>query len=363
VRLRVGNSAQILREVTGRRRALVITTPGMARRDAVRVLMATLSNAVLWDKVEQNPDPKSLLNNLPSATASGAELLIAIGGGSAIDTAKALAVLLVAGRSGFEEALAGRAIEREGAMPLIAVPTTAGTGSEVTSFATLWDKAGLRKQSISGPGLFAQHAILDAALCLSTPLPVTIASGLDAISQALEAIWNRYATPVTDALALRSLEVGLSTLPVLRSQLQNLELRRSMQESSALAGLAISTTRTAIAHSISYPITLQTGLPHGLACSFTLPAVLEFNAAVDDGRLQRLARHLGFSGIPELAENLRMLLRKLDVPRLLAEYGVGTGTARDVAGQLLTPGRADNNMRDVTQGDALEIVLRSLDPK
>src|SRR5690606_14532428 len=136
-----------------------------------------------------------------------------------------------------------------------------------------------------GPGMFPAVALVDPDLTRSLPESETVSTGLDALSQGLEAWWNRNAGPVTDAFALRAARLALDTLEPLVADLGDPVLRTAMAEASLLAGLAISGTRTAVAHSISYPLTLRFGIPHGLACGFTLPVILEYN---DDGGHPRM---------------------------------------------------------------------------
>jgi alcohol dehydrogenase len=248
-------------------------------------------------------------------------------------------------------------------LPLIAVPTTAGTGSEVTPFATIWDRARQKKYSLAQANLHPWVALLDPALTLSLPLETTISAGLDALSQALEAIWNRHATPLTTIYATQAARIALDTLPQLAQAPGDLSLRSQMMGASLLAGLAISQTRTALAHSMSYPITARYGLPHGLACSFTLPAILEFNAAADDGRLAQAAQALGSSSVARLHDRLERLLQTLGVDQLLRCYVPTPDELAILVPQMLTPGRADNNMRpaDIEQvGEILAAAVERL---
>jgi alcohol dehydrogenase len=138
--------------------------------------------------------------------------------------------------------------------------------------------------------------------------------------------------------------------------LGDLELRSRMLEASLLAGLAIARTRTALAHSMSYPITARYGVPHGLACGFTLPAILEFNAAEDDGRLADIASHLGLASTHALREALRQLLQSLGVTQALRQYIPSRAALLDLAPRMLTPGRADNNLRAATTEDVRQIL-------
>jgi alcohol dehydrogenase len=239
---------------------------------------------------------------------------------------------------------------------VITIPTTAGTGAEVTPFATIWDFRQRKKYSLTGNDLFPIKAVLDPALTLDLPELLTVSSGLDAISHALESIWNENANPVSIGLATQSLVISLRTLPELKNNPTDMEGRATMMESSLLAGMAISQTRTALAHSISYPLTLAFDLPHGIACSFTLPAILRFNAETDDGRLKQLATHLGYTSIDELADVLKDLLMDLGVPRIFSAHISDDEQALALTPDMLTPGRADNNLRSASLDQVYSIV-------
>jgi len=201
--------------------------------------------------------------------------VLAIGGGSTLDLAKVLRYRMA---NSTEAAAAWRANTLPAGVhrhPLTLVPTTAGTGSEVTRWATLWDTAVLQpgKLSWAPPDGYAEDAYVDAALTLSCPLRQTRDSGLDTLAHALEALWNRNATPVSDALALEAARTVLETLPALLKQQDNLDARTAMARASLLAGLAMSQTQTALAHALSYDLTLQENMPHGEACAVWLPMV------------------------------------------------------------------------------------------
>jgi len=348
IRFDAGRLGELPDLVAGRR-ALLVTTPGFTSRGLTARVVDLIGHArtIVFDRVQPNPDLLALDRAGQALADQGAEVVVALGGGSAIDTGKALSVLLAAGAPAplREHLRDGAPLPDRAPLPLVAVPTTAGTGSEVTPFATIWDHERGVKRSLSDARLFARTALLDPALTVSLPAEVTIASGLDALSQAFEAIWNVNATPITSRFALDAIAIVFETLEPLLAHLGSLELRSRMMEASLLAGLAISRTRTALAHSISYPITAHFGVPHGLACSFTLPALLEFNAPLDDGRLAEIAGRLGLVSLSTLHYRLERLLAMLGVTRMLRRYIPSRAALLDLAPQMLTPGRSDNNLR------------------
>lgn len=366
VRIRFGaGRLDDLAQVEGVTRFLLVTTPGFTRRGVTARLERLVGKGrlVVHDAVEPNPDLSIVEATASSLTHNEVSAIIALGGGSAMDTAKALSVLL--GEGGREFSLRahlerGSPLPSGSPLPIYAVPTTAGTGAEVTPFATIWERATEKKHSLTGPSLFPHTAILDPLLTLGLPEEETVASGLDALSQGLESIWNHRANPMTIALATRTVRLAISALPRLVGQPNNLELRAQMMEASLLSGLAISVTRTALAHSMSYPLTARYGLPHGLACSFMLPTLLDFNTAADDGRLERLAKELGFANTGTLRARLQETLLALGMPARLLRYLPKPEESLSLAPQMFTPGRADNNLRPIEPGDITHILTASL---
>lgn len=261
---------------------LLLCSAGMAKRGVVARVCAEGGPWTLRT-IAPNPDLDEVdalaaeLTRLAAAAAAPPfAAVVALGGGSVIDAGKALAVLLPAGG---ERALHAHLRQHAplafaAALPLFCIPTTAGTGAEVTPFATIWDGASRQKHSLHNAALFPRLALLDPELTLSLPWTETLYSALDAASHALETLWNRGATPVSGALAVHALQLIVDHLPRVQAAADDLDARARLQEASVLAGLAISQNRTALAHSISYPLTARFGVPHGLACSFTLAALL-----------------------------------------------------------------------------------------
>jgi phosphonate metabolism-associated iron-containing alcohol dehydrogenase len=297
------------------------------------------------DRIEPNPDVANLTSMYEAfwREHAGVEAVVAVGGGSAMDTAKALMVGTASGR--FDELVAllakGGAFEPHRVKALVAVPTTAGTGSEVTPWATIWDKAAGKKHSLHLPQTWPEAAIVDAELMLTLPASVTVQSGLDALSHALESIWNVNANPISDTYAVAAAREVMATLPALLRDLGNRELRGRMALAALKAGMAFSNTKTALAHSISYEMTLRFGLPHGIACSFTLPMVLDRAVGTDPGRDAVLGQI--FDGeLRDAPARLREFLRAVGVKTEFADYGVPEDDSRRMVAHALEGVRGKN---------------------
>ena len=339
------------------RRALIVTTPGTTQRGLTGRVASMLNDVAIHDGVRANPTLADVDSALRSWRGEGIEAVVGIGGGSAIDVAKILSLALTVSDLTVDRWLTA---DPPGAsaqpLPLVAIPTTAGTGSEVTPFATVWDDVTRRKHSVGSANLHPRVAIIDPELAVTLPWEVTIASGLDAYSQCFEAICNRNATPITTSFAERGLGLVPGALRELRRDPASPGSRAAMAEAALLSGLAISNTRTGLAHSISYPITGHLGIPHGLACALALPGVLAFNAETDDGRLARVAASTGLGSADRIVPEVLRLYDALGVRDLLRSKLGDISALRRLAPEMLTPGRADNNIRRASRGDVEKIV-------
>ncbi len=280
--------------------------------------------------------PESIINNITpnpdfltlgescrqfSNKVSKDTVIIALGGGSVIDAVKVLA----SSNNGFKVVQrfleTGEGEDSLGNYPIIAIPTTAGTGSEVTHWATVWDTVSQKKYSLARYALYPSHAVIDPELMLGLPKDLTISTGLDALSHALESLWNRNSNPVSANHAVFAAREMIEALPKLARDRQNLELRSRVARASLFAGLAFSNTKTALAHSVSYPITLKYNVPHGLACSFSLPKIMNSVIGEDETCDQNLRRIFG-NDLDAAVSILENLLHDLDVSTKASSYGV-----------------------------------------
>ncbi len=298
----------------GAEHVLLVTTPGFLKRGEVQRVKNILGShqVTVWHEVKPNPDLTDLDAASESLRNRGIGCVVGLGGGSAIDAAKVLATTM----SNSQE-LTLRKVFRDkpevywtSRLPLIAIPTTSGTGSEVTPFATVWDHKEQQKYSLVGDFVYPDVALLDATLTLSLSEDDTLYPALDAVSHALESLWNKNCTPISRIYAYRALILWNKVFPEIRRNPKNVSIKNQLMMGSTLAGIAISQTRTAIAHAISYELTLGYGMPHGLACSFTLPFLIQEN-------INQISNHeIELSVIKEVKKNLL----ELDFGRMLRKY-------------------------------------------
>lgn len=337
-----------------RGRVLVVTSAGTVRRGVAERVRGLLEHegSLLYDRVEPNPTLSQIDEALSSLRGERFDSIVAVGGGSSLDVGKVLSLGLTAPEFVLADLVSGEHPWNDTEpLPFIAVPTTAGTGSEVTPTATLWDGAAHRKLSATTPKLFPRVALIDPELTLSLPWEATLGPGLDAYSQCFESICNRNATPVTTAVAQRGLSLVPTALRRLRSHPTDMDARARMSEAALLSGLAISRTRTALAHSMSYPITAHSGLSHGLACALVLPAVVAFNLETDDGRLAEIAAQVGLESSEVMVDRILELYADLGVVDAIRPRVPALGALREFVPEMLTAGRADNNVRPADEDD------------
>lgn len=274
----------------------------------------------ILNQVHENPD----LMDLPEICSAfkphqdQIEILVALGGGSVIDTTKALAVAL--DDASRVEAVLKNGSKVEKALPIIAIPTTTGTGSEVTSWATIWDKENNSKFSLNDPKLYAISAICDPLLTLKLPVSLTVQTGLDALSHAMESIWNKNRNAISFQFAKAAIHAIIDVLPALTVTPESELLREKMMLASLNAGFAFSNTKTSIAHNISYVVTLDKGVAHGIACSFTLPTILRSFA---DSRcdVAMNLRYIFGEDLQQASQELTVWIEALGVKTSPKDYG------------------------------------------
>lgn len=290
-----------------------------------------------------NPDFGPLRESCDKFCESATEdtVIVALGGGSVIDTAKVLA----SSRDGFKSIQhfleTGDGEDGLASYPIIAIPTTAGTGSEVTRWATVWDVKTQKKYSLAHSCLYPEFAIVDPDLTLGLPKDLTISTALDALSHSLESIWNHNGNPVSANHAVYAATEMMAALPLLANDLGNLELRTRVARACLFAGLAFSNTKTALAHSVSYPITLKYNVVHGLACSFSLPMIMASVIGENEECDRNLTRIFG-EDLKGAANKLEKFLNDLGVSTKASNYGVQQEEWKDLLTSALAGERGRN---------------------
>lgn len=347
-------------------RPLLITGRKSARRTGLLDrASALLPRAVIFDDIEENPSTDTCDRAAARCREEGCDVVVAIGGGSPMDAAKAVAGLALHPFP-CAEAFTDDPFPR-GMLPIVAVPTTAGTGSEVTPYSVLVDTARRRKATIKGPGLFPKIALLDPELTRSMPRDVTVATGLDVLSQAMEGMVSRKSTAVGDILALETCRLVAQWLPRAARDGDDLEARAAMLHAAMLSGCVIAQSGTTLVHGMGYYYTLECGIPHGLANGLFLIPVFRYNAGFEPARVAALAAALGVPAATESRAARDAVTIALE--RLFAACGVSPAArhagvdpdqvrrfARDCAAE---PHRFRNQVGEPGEDDVLRFYLES----
>jgi len=307
-----------------------------------------------------NPTQDSVFQVREEIGEFSADGLIAIGGGSTIDMAKAISALNTMG-VGSSDQIKQAIVEKTyvdnaaNALPIIAVPTTAGTGSEVTSWATIWDAQSSAKYSIDAHWIKPVQAWIVPDLLASLPAHLALTTGLDATSHATEAYWAKASNPLVKALSIRALQILVPHLKYGIHHLDDPATRETLATGSLLAGMAFSMTRTTACHALSYPMTSMHQVPHGLACAMTLGPVADLNSQVCD-LSELLAVFAPYGGIQVWVDDV---CDGIVVPRL-SHFGITKHDIGTLAAQSQTPGRADNNPAQLSVDVAQDVLLSVL---
>lgn len=309
--------------------------------------------------IEHNPSVAFVQEMWRTLREKKYSLVVGIGGGSVLDCAKAIRILLTQDGALLEDYVEKRKDFQRPGLPFIAVPTTAGTGSEVTPYASLQTHAH-KKISLTHRWLFPEVALIDPLLTHSMPRYVTACSGLDALSQAIESFWSVHHTPFSETHSLRAISLILGNLRKVLKEPSNREARFAMSLASTEAGLAITQTRTTAVHAVSYPLTTFFEIPHGHACALTLPSFIRYNGPVlEPSRGARLLEVLGISSWEEAAQGVERLMDEAGLERSLRKLGLDREGIHTVIDNGFRSDRVANNPREVTQ-EALREILEKI---
>lgn len=348
----------------GAERVFIVTDEGVRGAGLLEDAAGGLEDAgiavEIYDGVVADPPERVVLEAAEKAKAFGAEAVIGFGGGSPMDTAK-LVALLAGGDQALSE-MYGVGNATGPRLPLILIPTTAGTGSEVTPIAVV-TTGETTKMGVSSPPLYADMAVLDADLTLGLPKHVTAATGIDAMVHAIESITSKVKrNPVSEALALAALSKLHGAIERACADGGDREARSDMLTGALLAGQAFANAPVGAVHALAYPIGGIFHVPHGLSNSLVLPHVLRFNLDVAGADYARIAGHLGLPAkAGALIEECERIAEAVGIERRLTEVGINHNDLPRMAEDAMLQTRLlMNNPCDVTQDDALKIYTAAL---
>lgn len=350
---RVGDLALEL----GARRVLLVTDKGIAAAGhaerAQNALQAAGMSVAIYDGVRENPTTLDVARCVDAAKRAEADLLIGLGGGSSMDTAKGCNFLLTNGGEMKDYWGVGKATRPM--LPLIAIPTTAGTGSECQSAALIADETTHQKMACLDPKAAARVAILDPELTISQPAGVTACTGIDAIAHAVEAAVTRKRAPLSSLFAREAFRLCHRAFPRVLAEPGDLNARAEMQLGAAYAGLAIEHSMLGAAHSAANPLTAHHGVVHGQAVGIVLPQVVRFNAEDAGARAgyADLCEATGLRDAEHLASRLEELLSACGLAARLRKFGVIE--TRPLAEEAAKQWTANFNPRPISADDFAEI--------
>jgi len=346
-----GQSASLsaMSELAGRRTVLV-TDPVIRKLSAVETIVQSVKPIALFDGVQPNPTVANVDTLAELLRKEKAEVIIALGGGSVLDCAKAAAFLAVTEEMSIRAYhSSGKSVDRKG-LPLITVPTTAGTGSEVTPITVLDDEEKNIKAPMASPFLYPLCAVVDPDLTLSAPLGVTAATALDALSHAIEGYWSKNHQPICDTLAKDAAKTIFEYLPKVYDNLGDPIARERLSCAALIAGMAFQMPKTAMMHACSFPLSNRAGLAHGTACALTMEASIRLNAPFMKGRMEEFAQACGFNEIDGMTAQITALKRRGGLPCTLKEAGIAPELLETLIKESFHP-NMKNNPKEITVDD------------
>lgn len=327
----IGQLGQEVRHLGGTK-VLVVTDRGIAKAGLLPRLTSVLEKEGLscevYDEVEANPRVETIDRGLDFFRKSRADVVVGFGGGSSLDTAKGIGLLATNG--GSMRDYAGPNKVKLPPAPVIAIPTTAGTGSEVTGNIAFTDLVKKDKLSSRSPLNFPRIAILDHTLLASLPASIAAATGMDALTHAVESYLSRNSSPVSEIIALEATRMIGANIRQFVANPENAEAAANMLLASALAGMAITNTGTGNVHGMARPVGGQFDVPHGVACAIMFAPVMEFNLPSNPTKMANIAKALGedVEGLSlrdaaaKAVEGVRDLVDVLGIPKSLSAVGV-----------------------------------------
>lgn len=351
-----------VRELGGTR-VLLVSDPGLKKVGHSDLIFSSLKKAgceaYLFDEVEENPEEIHVIKGRDFAKRQNIDFIVALGGGSAMDCAKGINFLLTNG--GKMSDYKGIGLAKKPMLPSIGIPTTSGTGSEAQSFALITDSSTHLKMACGDKKAAFKICLLDPILTVSQPQMVTAATGIDAISHALESYVSTKKNAISQTFARQAWGMLFSNLPTVLKNPTNIEARGAMQLGAHMAGLSIENSMLGICHSCANPLTAHYGLPHGVAIGILLPHVLRFNSLHVGDFYKTLVNDIGGdSKTPEtsaevLAKIITGFLELAGIPKNLHDCGVSHGILEVLAEEASQQWTAKFNPRPVLEKDLLEI--------
>ena len=355
----------------GFKKVFVVTDNDLVKFGVAGEVTAVLNSAnipfVVFSDVKQNPTVKQVKLGGAEFATSGADVIVAIGGGSPIDTAKAIAIIATNPEFADVVSLEGVANTKNKSIPIIALPTTAGTAAEVTINYVITDEENVKKMVCVDPNDIAILSIVDAELMLSMPRGLTAATGMDALTHAIEGYITKGAWELSDMFELKAIEMIAKYLPVAVENPSNIEAREGMALAQYIAGMGFSNVGLGLVHGMAHPLGAYFDIPHGVANALLLPIVMKYNATSCIEKYGNIAKIMGvntfgYSKIESAhaaVDAVKALAIKVGIPERLRDLNVTEESLEKLAlsayNDICTPG----NPRDVTLAEILNLYKKA----
>jgi alcohol dehydrogenase class IV len=353
------------------RKVFVVTDPGVRASGILDTITGVLDRAAIdfsvYDRVTADSGSTLICEAVDELKTDGADLVVGVGGGSALDTAKAVAAL--ATNPGSPLDYVGLHKIKNRPLPTVAIPTTAGTGSEVSLWSVFTDDGRKLKVAMGGVLLYPAVALCDPELTMGLPAPLTASTGMDALAHAVECYTNKACQPISAALALRAIELIGRHLRSAALNGRDRESRYAMMLASTMAGMAMNPTRLGLAHALAMPLgSWNLKIPHSIAIAVTLPLVMQFNFPAAPERFACVARALGrqvdggstLDAAERAASAVGCLANAIGIPKGLSEYGLRQDHVSEVVDEAMKSGNVAVNPRSTNREELAEILRRAL---
>jgi lactaldehyde reductase len=356
----------------GYKKALVVTDKGLMKFGVAKMVLDVLDDAKIpyeiYDEVKPNPTVTNVKNGVEALKNAQADFIVAIGGGSSMDTAKDIGIVCTNPEFSDIVSLEGVADTKKKSVPIIALPTTAGTAAETTINYVIIDEEKQKKMVCVDPNDIPAVAIVDAELMYSLPASLTAATGMDAMTHAIEGLITKAAWEMSDMFELKAINMIHRYLPVAVEDPKNAEARDGMAVAQYIAGMAFSNVGLGVDHGMAHPMSALHDVPHGVACAILLPTVMRFNAPAALDKYVDIAKALDVykEGMTkeEAAEaacnEIRDMSIRVGIPQHLSELGITENDIDALADQAIADVCTPGNPREVTRDDIVALYHKIL---
>lgn len=361
-------------ELLGAKRALVVTDPGVVGAGLIKLVQGVFEGSgkeigAIYDRTPPDSSAKVVNEVAQIFKDKQCDCFIAVGGGSSIDTTKGANMIVTEGTNDLKKFLGAERLKKQ-MKPFIAVPTTAGTGSEVTLAAVIYDEDTKTKMTFTSYHLLPQVAILDPKMTLTMPPKITAATGMDALTHAIEAYYCLQKNPISDTFSIAAIKLIMENLIKCIEHAEDEQARLAMANAALIAGISFSNSMVGVVHSLAHACGGVARVPHGIANAILLPWGMEYNLEKSAEDIAELAPYLGaksdgsvmerakaaVSAVRELGKKLKNLT---GLPTTLKEAGVPEGHLETIAKHTLNDGALTYNPEEVTYEDALDLLKKA----